>query len=34
MTDVDAALREQILNVPEAEWVLHVQQHSQADDLG
>jgi hypothetical protein len=33
MADVDAALSEQVFDVPEAERVLHVQQHRQADDL-
>src|SRR3954447_22819850 len=34
MADVDAALGEQILDVPEAERVFNVQQYRQADDLG
>jgi hypothetical protein len=34
VTDVDATLGEQVLKVPEAEWVLHVQQHRQANYLG
>jgi hypothetical protein len=33
MADVDAALGQQVFDVPEAERVLHVQQHRQADHL-
>ena len=34
MGNVDIAFVEQVLDVPEAEWILHVHQHRQADDLG
>src|SRR4051795_10164945 len=34
MADVYAALSEKVFDVPEAERVLHVQQHRQANDLG
>ena len=32
--DFDAALVQQVLDVPEREWVAHLQHHRQTDDLG
>jgi hypothetical protein len=33
MADVDAALSEQILHIPQRQWKLDVHHHDEADDL-